>query len=170
MNSSVHQNSVLDPKCRIAVAVIQVKYKSAILGPTQVLGGSFEKGGFAYQLPGVDPLVFPAKKLLVSRSQSQALGNTLHLIDYATGLPTTVSIVGLSNSHATLATNPQGINREVSTEAVTARIHADSAGLIVMQNSYLPGMSCAANGQRTKCVSVDGGLWTAVYVPAVAPL
>ena len=135
------------------------------LGPTQVLGGSIEKGGFAYQLPGVDPLVFPAKKLLVSRSQSQALSNTLQLMDYTTGLPTAVSIVGLSNSHATLATNPQGINREVSTEAVTARIHADSAGLIVMRNSYLPGMSCAANGRRTKCMSVDGGLWTAVYVP-----
>ena len=66
----------------------------------------------------------------------------------------------------TLITNPKGIKRTVTTETITTAVRTSRGGLLVLRNSYLPGMTCSVNGHNTTCFGVDGGLWTAVQTTA----
>ena len=108
-----------------------------------------------------------AKSLSKTTTQEKALANTLNTMDQQIGLPSSAFIAIGSNAKngkldARLAQDPQGIKRTLSTETVTTDVHTLGGGLIILRDSYLPGMSCRANGHNTTCFSIDGGLWTGV--------
>lgn len=149
------------PNCASSDAV---NSKLCYLGQVALKGNTTAATGFAYKIANVDPLVFPALKALLAPSSTAAQTDILQLIDHTTGVPSTAYVAGGAKINTSLASDPRGIHRRVSTEGITTGISTASSGLVILRNSYLNGMNCSVNGKATRCLSVDGGLWTAVHV------
>lgn len=136
-----------------------------LIGKPTVEGHSPFRSLYLYKLNNVDPLVFQAKSIETTSTQKQSLNNTIKTITPNGQLPTTAFITDTSTGKIRLATGIRGIKRTESTEKIITTITTQTKGLVILRNSDLPGISCSVNGQSTKCLSVDGGLWVAVQVP-----
>lgn len=137
------------------------------LGKARINGNITRDTSYTYQITNVDPLVFPAHEVSPTKTSDEARNKILNLIDRRFGLPPIAYIAtDLPQDGLSLASDPVGLQRKVSTEAVTTQVKTSSNGLIILRNSYLSGMTCAVNNRPTTCFSVDGGLWTAVKLPA----
>lgn len=139
--------------------------KVCYFGRVDLEGNTTANSGYVYKIANVDPLVFPADKAVLTGTSTEARNGTLHLMDHTTGLPSTAFVTGGAKVNTSLALDPRGLQRSVSTEQITTAVRTTSSGVVILRNSYLPGMSCTVNGKATGCLSVDGGLWTAVHVP-----
>jgi hypothetical protein len=140
-------------------------------GVAKVIGNSHIHTLQLYKLIGVDPLVMTAQSLSIATSQEKTLADTLTSMNKTNRLGSTAFLdIGTNAKRSTfdthLATNPKGIKRTVTTETITTAVRTSRGGLLVLRNSYLPGMTCSVNGHNTTCFGVDGGLWTAVQTTA----
>ncbi|WP_298335917.1 hypothetical protein [Ferrimicrobium sp.] len=136
------------------------------MGRGSFVGGSRSDSNFLYKLVGVDPILDPEAHGGSVPNNTVGLDRVLQGIHNDGGvLP---SMVYLTGTHGVprLARGVVGVSREATTESVTVRARARTGGLVVMRDTYLAGMHCRVNGRSERCYPVDGGLWTAVHIPA----
>ena len=163
----VVNNSLQTAAATIPSTQIQV----CVQGVAKVIGHSHIHTLQLYKLIGVNPLVMTAHSLSIVASQEKTLADTLKSMNRTIGLGSTAFLaIGTNAKNSTfdthLATNPKGIKRTVSTETITTAVRTSRGGVLILRDSYLPGMTCNDNGHNTTCFGIDGGIWTAVQTTA----
>ena len=120
---------------------------------------------YSYDLPGASPVIDPVHYVQSTRSNSSALASFVRaIIQNNRTIPPTAFLTNLHGSHQ-LATDPRVLHRSLTTEAATIRVHSQSAGITVLREANLPGSTCSINNRHARCISADGGLWTALRIP-----
>ncbi|KJE77253.1 hypothetical protein FEAC_09650 [Ferrimicrobium acidiphilum DSM 19497] len=120
---------------------------------------------YSYLLRGVDPIVARPNRVIEVTSNKAGLQKSISAIKATGGIMPKTAYLTHPKHSVKLADNTRGISRVATTESVVIRVSAKSSGLVILRDTYLPGMTCAVNGQARPCRSVDGGLWVAVRVP-----
>lgn len=154
------------PACSAKVATAHYDFGLCDLGPGSFTGGHRVIANNLFELKGVDPLVAPSSHMVRVPSNAVGLHKTLVAIASDGGiLPSTLTITA-QNQIPPPAQGLIGLGRSANTESVVIGTRAKTGGLAVLRDTYLSGMHCQVNGRPQKCYPVDGGLWTAVSVPA----
>lgn len=119
---------------------------------------------YAYRIVGAHALVQRGARLVPVAS------TTTGLDDFTAKLSTSSTALGhaayVTSSMAQLkgARGVRGVSRQATSQTVSIRLDSRSGGLVVLRESYEPGVRASVNGRSVRASSVDGGLWTAVHV------
>ena len=156
----------LIPRCSVASPLLARDDGLCAMGRGKFVGGSRSDSNFLYKLVGVDPILVPEAHGVSVPTATAGLDRVLNAIHDDGGvLPDRVYLTG-TRGIPQFAHGVVGVSRKATTESVTVRARARTAGLVVMRDTYLAGMHCQVNGTFERCYPVDGGLWTAVHIPA----
>jgi hypothetical protein len=120
---------------------------------------------YVYSVPNADALVYPASRVVSLETNGQALSAAVVAIRQDKDLATVPAYVAQPTGNRRLALGVSAVSRSATTEEVHVQLHARSGGLVVLRDSYAPGMTVSDNGRQEPALSVDGGLWTALEVP-----
>ncbi len=163
--------------CRPPVASHNSTRRLCLAGTGVTNGVSHPIRLFVYTIPRASPVIANFNSITNTKSTKVALSKVVNAIKkngeagfvdtaYITdrGAGTNRSITG-RNEKAILATNGRLLERTSNTELVVDRVRTSSSGLLILRNTYLPGMYCKVNDNPSPCYPVDGGLWVAVHVP-----
>lgn len=119
---------------------------------------------FAYRLRGADPLVERPARLIPEPSTRVALDHFTRQLSTSSKIVGTNAYVTTSFSRLRAARGVEGVSRRATTQRVSITVRSRSMGLVVLRESYEPGVRASVNGRFVPVSSVDGGLWTAVEV------
>lgn len=137
------------------------------LGQKPPPAGSKDPPAYAYAITGASPLVDPHVTPVAVRSDQAGLNEFLqHVSPTSKSLPTKAYVTSSPAHRLVAARGVSATKRRSTTEHVDMTVHAASAGLAVLRETYVGGMRASINGRRAPALPVDGGLWTAVPVGA----
>jgi hypothetical protein len=134
------------------------------LGHSSAVGGPRQRPGFAYAILGATPLVESSRHLVPVASTGKGLNDFLSTLSPSITALSGDAYVTSGDSHLVPADGVVGISRAATTQSVTLSVRSASAGLVILRESYEPGMRASVNGNSVPALPVDGGLWTAVSV------
>jgi hypothetical protein len=134
-------------------------------GTVALVGSQTDARAYIYHLTGASAVVDPVTQLKVAPTASAALRQSVRAViaDKRT-MPATAFLSGPIRATRPV-TSAEVVSRSFSSDSVTIRLHSSNAGVVVLRQSDLPGMSCMINNVSVACDAADGGLWTAVHVP-----
>ncbi len=134
-------------------------------GTVALVGSRAGASGYIYHLTGTSAVVDPATHLRFAPTTSAALHQSIRAVKANNGImPATAFLSGPIRATGPVK-SAEVASRSFSTDSVTIRLHSSNAGMVVLRQSDLPGMSCMVNNVSVGCDAADGGLWTAVHVP-----
>ena len=121
---------------------------------------------FAYRVIGADPLVQQGARPVPVPSTSVATRDLTHRLSTSTA---TVPLAAYVTSDAVAlraARGATGLWRRSTAQTVTIGVRSRSPGVVVLRETYVPGLRATVDGRSAAASPVDGGLWTAVHVGA----
>jgi|GEM_PF-2079753 len=121
---------------------------------------------YVYAIGRVNPLVDPATRVVPVQTNDDGVSAAVAAIRDHKDLRNVPVYVTEAVAVGRSATDASVVSRSATTQAVRLRVRARSAGVVVLRESYSPGMAAVVNGRQERAVPVDGGLWTALEVPA----
>ncbi len=133
------------------------------LGPGTVAGGPTAATVHAYRVEGAAPLVVPVRRLATVPTDAAGRRRSTGALTPAGG-PPVAYVTG--RAPAAPAAGVRGLGWSATTESVTVRVTAAAPGVAVLRAAHVPGMTATVDGRAVPATAVDGGLWTAVPVPA----
>jgi len=154
------------PACSAKVVTAHHDFGLCYLGSGSFTGGHRVVANSLYELKGVDPLVAPSSHMVRVPSNAVGLHRTLVAIASDGGILPSTPTITAQQQIPPPARGLIGLRRSANTESVVIGTRAKTGGLAVLRDTYLSGMHCQVNGRPVTCYPVDGGLWTAVSIPA----
>lgn len=130
---------------------------------TQSVGFS-PRDFFVYRVIGADPLVQPTATPVPVASTEVAIRKVSSKLSTSVSGLSTDAYVTTSAAHLRAARGVRGVSRHANTQEVSITAHSSSSGVVVLRESYEPGLRATVDGRATAAMPVDGGLWTAVDV------
>jgi len=127
-------------------------------------GGTTHMRPYVYSIVGASPLVDPITRVVEVPTSHAGIDDTLSGISAAGGNLTDSAYVTMTGRHPPAARGVVGLSRTANTQSVTISLRARTGGMVILRETYEPGMRASVDGASASVYPADGGLWTAVAV------
>jgi hypothetical protein len=119
---------------------------------------------YAYRILGANSLVQRVVRPTPVASTGAALAAFTRQLSTSSAALGRDAYVTTTSARLRATRGVRGMSRRATTETVSITLRSRSTGLVVLRESYQPGVRVRVNGRPVSASPVDGGLWTAVDV------